>query len=68
MQLFPKIPSGMANRIDPDQTAHSGAIRSGSALFGICHFVRNFGAHSFRTFTILEITVMCYKCLINHFL
>ena len=33
MQLFLKIPSGMANSIDPDQTAPSGAVWSGSALF-----------------------------------
>ena len=33
MQLFLKILSGMANSIDPDQTALSGAIRAVSALF-----------------------------------
>ena len=33
MQLFPKIVSGMANSVDPDQTAPSGAVWSGSALF-----------------------------------
>ena len=32
MQLFLKILSGMANSIDPDQTAE-GAVWSGSALF-----------------------------------
>ena len=31
MQLFLKILSGMANSVDPDQTAPS--VRSGSALF-----------------------------------
>ena len=33
MQLFLKILSGTANSIDPDQTAPSGAVWSGSALF-----------------------------------
>ena len=26
MQLFPKIPSGIANSVDPDQTAPEGAV------------------------------------------
>ena len=33
MQLFLKILSGMANRVDPDQTAPSGVASSGSAVF-----------------------------------
>ena len=33
MQLFLKILTGMANSIDPDQTAPSGAVCAGSALF-----------------------------------
>ena len=33
MQLFPKIPSGMANSVDPDQTAPLRAVWSGSTLF-----------------------------------
>ena len=33
MQLFPKSFSGMANYVDPDQTAPTGAVWSGSALF-----------------------------------
>ena len=33
MQLFPKIPSGMANNVDPDQTAPEWAVWSGSILF-----------------------------------
>ena len=32
MQLFPKLLSGMANCVDPDQTA-PGAVLSGSTLF-----------------------------------
>ena len=33
MQLFLKMLSGMTNSVDPDQTAPSGAVWSGSALF-----------------------------------
>ena len=33
MQLFLKILSGMANSVDPDQTAPLGAVWFGSALF-----------------------------------
>ena len=33
MHLFPKIPSGMANSVDPDHTAPSGSVWSGSKLF-----------------------------------
>ena len=33
MQLFLKILNGKANSVDPDQTAPSGAVWSGSALF-----------------------------------
>ena len=33
MQLFLKLLSGMANSVDPDQTAPSGAVWSGSTLF-----------------------------------
>ena len=33
MQLLLKILSGMAKSVDPDQTAPSGAVWSGSALF-----------------------------------
>ena len=33
MQLFLKLYSGMANSVDPDLTAPSGAVWSGSTLF-----------------------------------
>ena len=33
MQLFLKILSGMANSVDPDQTAPKGVVLPGSALF-----------------------------------
>ena len=33
MHLFLKLPGGMANSVQPDQTAPSGAVWSGSALF-----------------------------------
>ena len=33
MQLYLQILSGLANSVDPDQTAPSGAVWFGSALF-----------------------------------
>ena len=48
MHLFLKIISGMTNSVDPDQTAPTGAVWSGSTHF-ICHFLRNFGVQKFMT-------------------
>ena len=47
MQLFPKIPSGMANSVDPDQTA----------LSLLAYVI--FGVQNFRTFTVIvnEVTL-----------
>ena len=54
MQLFLKILTGMANSVDPDQTAPR------SSLIWVCtvcisHFVRNFGVQIFRSFTYYSI-------------
>ena len=38
MQLFLKTLNGMANSVDPDQTAPEGAVWSGSALFAYAIF------------------------------
>ena len=37
MHIFHKIPRGLANSVDPDQTAPSGALRSGSTQFTYVH-------------------------------
>ena len=53
MQLFLKILSGMANSVDPDQTAPS--VRSSLiwiCTVCLCHFVRHFGVRNFRTFIV----------------
>ena len=47
VQLFLKILSGMANIVDPDQSAPS------VCTVCICHFVRNFGVQNFGTFTVI---------------
>ena len=44
LQLFPKVPGEMANSADPDQTAPSGAVWSGSTLFA---------------YAILSVTFLC---------
>ena len=51
---FLKILSGMANSVDPDQTAPSGLIRVITVC--MCHFVRQFGVQNFRTFTALTLS------------
>ena len=43
----------MANSVDIDQTAPSGAVWSRSALFAYTIFVRNYGVGNFKTFTML---------------
>ena len=40
----------IANREDPDQTAYSEAVRSGSALFRL--FILATSVQNFRTFTV----------------
>ena len=42
----------MANSVDPDQTAPSGWVWSGSALFAYAILSENFGVQNLRTFTI----------------
>ena len=49
MWLFPKVISpndadGMANSVDPDQTAPLGAVWSGSALFAQAYLSKNLGS------------------------
>ena len=46
MHMLLKILSGMANSVDPDQTAPS------DCTVCICHFVRHFGIRNFKTFTV----------------
>ena len=52
----------MANSVDPDQTAPSGAVKgtvwSGSALFAYV-ILSNFGVWSLRTFTVLLVFAEC---------
>ena len=35
---------GMANSVDPDQTAPLGAVLSGSALFALAYLSKNLGS------------------------
>ena len=50
MQLFLKTLSGIANSVDPDQTASS---LIWVCTVCICHFLRHFGVPNFRTFTLV---------------
>ena len=60
-----KILSGIANIVDPDQTAISGAV----CTVCRCHFVGNFGVQNFRTFieyTIFTLNIgKCTLVLLN---
>ena len=67
MHLFLKISIGMANILDPDQTAPSGAVRSGSALFeyALCQslwFFEILGHLSYLN-TLCEYLQICRLCL-----
>ena len=42
--MSPKDADGMANSVDPDQTAPLGAVRSGSALFAQGDLSENLGS------------------------
>ena len=49
MWLYPRVMSpndadGMANSVDPDQTAPLGAVWSGSALFAQAYLSKNLGS------------------------
>ena len=41
--MHPKDAEGIANSVDPDQTASLGAVRSGSALFAQTCLSENLG-------------------------
>ena len=42
--MSPNDVDGMANSVDPDQTAPVGAVRSGSALFAHAYLSENLGS------------------------
>ena len=42
--MSPKDVDGMANSVDPDQTAPLGAVWSGSALFAKAYLSKNLGS------------------------
>ena len=42
--MSPKDADGMANSVDPDQTAPLGAVWSGSALFAQAYLSKNLGS------------------------
>ena len=48
--MHPKDAEGIANSVDPDQTAPLGAVWSGSALFAQTCLSENFGTLRYSTF------------------
>ena len=47
--MSPNDADGMANSVDPDQTAPLGAVWSGSALFAQAYLSENLGSLWYRT-------------------
>ena len=48
--MHPKDAEGIANSVDPDQTAPAGAVWSGSALFAQTYLSENLGKLRYNTF------------------
>ena len=46
--MHPKDANGIANSVDPDQTAPLGAVRSGSALFAQTCLSENLGTLQYQ--------------------
>ena len=59
LQLYLKIHSGMANNVDPDQTAQGLHCLHN-------HFVRNFGVRNFWTFTVVTYHGVWTGCVGGH--
>ena len=48
--MSPNVADGMANSVDPDQTAPLGAVWSGSALFAQAYLSENLGSLRYNQF------------------
>ena len=48
--MSPNNADGMANSVDPDQTAPLGAVWSGSALFAQAYLSENLGSLPYKIF------------------
>ena len=63
--MSPNDADGMANSVDPDQTAPLGAVWSGSALFAQAYLSENLGSLRYISlwseFSIFMVMVNCYN-------
>ena len=55
--MCPKDAEGIANSVDPDQTAPLGAVWSESALFAQTYMSENFGSLRYQVEQILKVGV-----------
>ena len=55
--MRPNDADGMANSVDPDQTAPLGAVWSGSALFAQAYLSENLGTLQYRSSLNLQVLV-----------
>ena len=57
--MSPNDADGMANSVDPDQTAPLGAVWSGSALFAQAYLSKNLGSLRYVVFQRHEVMFRC---------
>ena len=59
--MSPNDADGMANSVDPDQTAPLGAVWSGSALFAQANLSENLGSLRYTVCTNLSVRILIYS-------
>ena len=65
--MSPNDADGMANSVDPDQTAPLGAVWSGSALFAQAYLSENLGLLLYTYFTDCgDVSGMITGCIISY--
>ena len=61
--MSPNDADGMANRVDPDQTAPLGAVWSGSALFAQAYLSENLGSLRYSWLFVYKTLRLFYDCM-----
>ena len=57
--MSPNDADGIANGVDPDQTAPLGAVWSGSALFAQAYLSKNLGSLRYFGYSFFKVSVCC---------
>ena len=61
--MSPNDADGMANSVDPDQTAPLGAVWSGSALFAQAYLSENLGSLRYLWLFVYKTLHLFYDCM-----